>query len=140
MPSVRSISPYFLNLVSATEVCFRGSPAWASRPVEAAVREVREEVGLVIKIDDSHMTYRLTEPGYRETPPVLMCRVRVSDAHEHVTLTYLARSGSDLVRPGGRDRSDVWRWFERAELDDPSWGLKEGIAFYARAALDRLGG
>jgi 8-oxo-dGTP pyrophosphatase MutT (NUDIX family) len=109
-------------------------------PVEAAVREVAEEVGLKVTIDDSHMTYRYAAEGHRElVPPVFVCRTRMSATHEHVTLTYFARSETTEVVPSGDDRSDTWHWFSRAELEDPSYDLLPNVAVYAAAALDRCG-
>lgn len=106
-------------------------------PVEAARREVREEVGLDVRIDDSHMVYSGDPTGPRElVPPVFMCRVAQGPSHEHVTLTYFATCVEDAVRPSGSDRSDVWRWFTRAEF--PEFGVSPSIQHYAFTALDRL--
>ena len=108
-------------------------------PVQAAIREVREEVGLEVTIDDGHALYREISDGYRELPPpVFMFRGRMSDTHDHVTMTYFARADSDHVQPSGDDRSDVWRWVTREELDDPDLALSPSLRFYAATALDRL--
>jgi 8-oxo-dGTP pyrophosphatase MutT (NUDIX family) len=109
-------------------------------PLEAAVREVREEVGLSVVIDDSHMLYRQDHlDGYRElVPPVFMCRMKMNESHDHVTLTYFARASSDRVVPEGSDRSDLWRWVTVDELDDPELDLLPSVRFYAATALDRL--
>jgi len=108
-------------------------------PVEAAVREVQEEVGLAVSIDDSHMHYREDSPGYRElVPPLFMCRMGQGEGHEHVTMTYFARASTDVVRPSGSDRSDRWRWFTAAELSDPQHGIGKDIQVYATEALRRL--
>lgn len=108
-------------------------------PVEAAAREVAEEVGLAVQIDDSHMLYHEVSGTYRElVPPVFMCRMAQGPGHEHVTLTYFARSDTDDVRPSGADRSDEWRWFTESELSDPEFDLGPSIQTYARTALERL--
>lgn len=108
-------------------------------PVEAAVREVAEEVGLSIQIDDSHMLDRECSESYRAlVPPVFMCRMGQGPGHEHVTLTYFARSETNEVRPSGADRSDAWRWFAKSELSDPEFDLGTNIETYARTALERL--
>lgn len=110
-------------------------------PLEAARREAKEEVGLDIRIDDSHMTYRGDPAGPRElAPPVFMCRVGQGPGHEHVTLTYFATSESKEVQPGGSDRSERWKWFTRAELFDPAFELAPSIRHYAATALDLLAG
>jgi 8-oxo-dGTP pyrophosphatase MutT (NUDIX family) len=109
-------------------------------PAQAALREVREEVGLDVVLDDSHMLYRQVVDGYVELPPpVFMCRVRMSDSHDHVTMTYFARASTDEVRPSGSDRSETWRWVTRADLDDPELALDESLKVYASTALARLG-
>lgn len=108
-------------------------------PAQAAIREVREEVGLDVQLDDSHMLYREEKDGYTELPPpVFMFRGSASDTHDHVTMTYFARSSTDEVKPSGDDRSDVWRWVTAAELDDPELALEASIKFYAHTALRRL--
>lgn len=108
-------------------------------PVEAGVREVKEEVGLDIRIDDSHMAYRGDPDGPRElVPPVFMCRVNQGLEHEHVTLTYFATSATDNVQPSGADRSNRWRWFTRDDLADPEFGVALSIQHYAVTALERL--
>jgi 8-oxo-dGTP pyrophosphatase MutT (NUDIX family) len=108
-------------------------------PPQAAVREVREEVGLEVALDDSHMLYRETKSGYVELPPpVFMCRVAMSETHDHVTMTYFALATTDAVVPSADDRSDAWRWVTRVELADPALGLSDSIRFYAETALDRL--
>lgn len=109
-------------------------------PPQAALREVREEVGLNVRLDDSHMLYREISEGYTELPPpVFMCRMRMSESHDHVTMTYFASSDTQEVAPSGIDRSDVWRWLSLDELDDAALGLDESIKFYATTALHRLG-
>ena len=109
-------------------------------PVEAALREVHEEVGLVVEIDDSHMPYAERSVGYRELiPPVFMCRVDMGADHEHVTLSYFAGSTSQDVAPIGSDRSDGWLWCTGEDLDDEALGLSDSLRFCGRTALDRLG-
>jgi 8-oxo-dGTP pyrophosphatase MutT (NUDIX family) len=108
-------------------------------PAQAAVREVREEVGLEVVLDDSHMLYREETDGYTELPPpVFMCRGRATSTHEHVTMTYFARSSTKRVTPSGADRSDVWRWVSAQGLHDPELALLDSIKFYAQTALARL--
>ncbi len=108
-------------------------------PIEAALREVKEEVGLDVRIDDSHMTYRGDPSGPQELiPPVFMCRMSQGPAHEHVTLTYFATSETDEVRPGGFDRAERWKWFTRSELGEAEFELSPSVRHYASTALDRL--
>jgi 8-oxo-dGTP pyrophosphatase MutT (NUDIX family) len=108
-------------------------------PNEAAVREVREEVGLDVRLHDDLRPFRVDGVDYRELiPPKFMNRHRISPTHEHVTLVYFATAENGQVVPGGADRSDEWRWFTREELDLPEYDVPVPVRFYARRALDEL--
>lgn len=111
-------------------------------PNEAAVREVKEEVGLDVILVDTRQLYRETpEDGpYRELiPPVFMSRTAITatSGHEHIVLTYFAISESDDVRvQHDDDRSDDWEWVTREELR--TMDLRPNVRFYAERALDEL--
>ena len=106
-------------------------------PVQAALREVKEEVGLNIELIDSR-GYTQAEKDFRELiPPVSMNRHRVSDTHEHVTLVYFARSASDKVIP--EKPTDQWKWCAVEDIDKLD-GMKPNIAFSAKRALRELSG
>ncbi|MBS3146781.1 NUDIX domain-containing protein [Candidatus Woesearchaeota archaeon] len=108
-------------------------------PIEAAEREVLEEVGLKIEIHDSLLKYRGSREGYIELiPPRFMNRHRINENHEHISLVYFARSDSDNVKVSGDDISNVWKWFDHDELDDKEYGINDNVKFYARRALDEL--
>ncbi len=109
-------------------------------PAEAALREVREEVGLSVTLHDFGADFEGTEPDFKRLiPPRYLNRHRVDAAHEHVAFVYVAASPTDAVKPTyADDRSDEWRWFSRDELDDPSYAIRDNIKFYAKAALDSL--
>ncbi|MEK7566703.1 MAG: hypothetical protein AAB527_01025, partial [Patescibacteria group bacterium] len=65
---------------------------------------------------------------------------KISDTHWHVTMTYFATAKTDDIQePADTEVSDGCRWFTREELDDPSYGVKSHIGYYARQALDELG-
>lgn len=77
-------------------------------PNEAAVREVREEVGLEIRLHDDLRPLGAASDRYTElVPPKFLNRHGISRAHEHVTLVCFARAESDEVVPGGDERSDA---------------------------------
>ena len=111
-------------------------------PNQAALREVREEVGLAVELYDPLDTAAATFPvtaRYRELiPPVFMNRHNITDAHEHVTLTYFARAHTDKLVLSETEKSKGVRWFSREELSDPQYGVKERIQHYAQTALDVL--
>lgn len=106
-------------------------------PNEAAVREVKEEVGLDVTLDDSHRAPNKDFEEYSELiPPRFLNRHHISNTHEHVALIYFARSDSDKVIP---ERStDVWRWLARNDIEKNILGLSDHIACYASTALREL--
>jgi 8-oxo-dGTP pyrophosphatase MutT (NUDIX family) len=109
-------------------------------PTQAAVREVKEEVGLDVELWQGNKL-RNPLPGdppwnHKELiPPVGLNRHNVSPTHEHVDFTYFARATTNKVIPENPD--DEWRWFTRAELEMAD--LLPDIKFWATCALDTLG-
>jgi 8-oxo-dGTP pyrophosphatase MutT (NUDIX family) len=106
---------------------------------QAAIREVKEEVGLKVQLYHDDF-YPLTEnEKYKELiPPQFMNRHRINDSHEHVTLVYFARSSDDKLILSETEKSDGCRWFTKEELDDPQYQLSDHIKMYAQKALDKL--
>jgi 8-oxo-dGTP pyrophosphatase MutT (NUDIX family) len=110
-------------------------------PTQAAVREVKEEVGLDITLvgttthsgEDPHDTFQ-----YRDLlPPRYLSRHRVSPTHEHVTFVYFAKSESEQVTVTyDDDQSEEWKWFTKADLE--ATDLRPNIRFYALQALEEL--
>src|ERR1044072_4613478 len=108
-------------------------------PNEAAIREVKEEVGLDVALDDSHVQFHWEIEGYKELiPPHFLNRHRGSDSHEHVSMYFFARATTDQVVVGSEDRSDEWHWFSLEELDDPPYNLSKNVRFSAKKALETL--
>ena len=104
--------------------------------LEAAVREVKEEVGLDVVIDASDVRFKSVEENWQELiPPVAIGRHRVNETHEHVVFVYFATSESDAVTPEVAD--DVWKWVTKEELAEMD--LLPNVRYYAEAALERLG-
>lgn len=110
-------------------------------PNEAAIREVKEEVGLDIALADDPLPFRHQSDTYCELiPPKFLNKNKISDTHWHVTMTYFATAATDEVKESAdTEVSDGCRWFTREELDDPRYGVKSHIGYYARQALDELG-
>ena len=104
-------------------------------PVEAAVREVKEEVGL-----DVVLVGEALPPGDDSERELLVPRFvnrhRINEAHEHISFAYFATSATREVTQGETEVSDHIKWFTRAELDDPAYGIIERVKKYAKAALD----
>lgn len=107
-------------------------------PNLAAVREVKEEVGLDIQLyhDGSELTKL---DGYTELiPPQFMNRHRINDTHEHVSLIYFARAKTNKLVLCEKEKSDECRWFTMEDLEDKKYDLSDKIKMYARSALGKL--
>ncbi|MEK7106353.1 MAG: NUDIX domain-containing protein [Patescibacteria group bacterium] len=110
-------------------------------PVEAALREVKEEVGLDVKIiGDTHGPLHGAEEnrGYKYLiPPRYMGRHPVNDTHEHVAFVYFATSDSDVLSEPLSDHEKAeTRWVSLEELE--KMDLIPNIKFYAGEALKEL--
>ena len=115
-------------------------------PNEAAIREVKEEVGLSIKLFyDSEIPIGRVNDSYRELiPPQHLSIHRISDKdkpnHRHTTHVYYATSETDELNLSEEERSEDCRWFTREELDTLKvhTSNEERVKEYARQALDKL--
>jgi 8-oxo-dGTP pyrophosphatase MutT (NUDIX family) len=106
-------------------------------PNEAAYREVKEEVGLDIELIPEKPIIQLGDDNEKELlPPRFMKRhfISTSSDHEHIVLTYFARTNSDNVTP--EKPTDVWKWVTREELK--VMDLRPDIRHYAEKALEEL--
>lgn len=109
-------------------------------PNEAALREVREEVGLKITLAGAPLPEWTGLQEEKELiPPRFLNRHRINSTHEHVSLVYFAKADTYEVVPGAEDKSDEWRWLTREELEENKYIIKENILFYAKEALKELG-
>lgn len=106
-------------------------------PNQAAIREVKEEVGLDIELIG--YVPQFEEEDYIELiPPRFLNRHRINPTHEHVTFTYFAISKTDKINPSETEISEEHKWFTREEIKDNSYDIKNSIGFYALKALDEL--
>jgi 8-oxo-dGTP pyrophosphatase MutT (NUDIX family) len=108
-------------------------------PNEAAVREVKEEVGLDIQLYSSRDLSFLNTEGYRELiVPQFLNRHRINEHHEHVTSTYFARAFSDELILLDTELTEACKWFSLAELSNENYEIKEHVKYYAKKALEVL--
>jgi len=101
-------------------------------PEEAAIREVKEEVGLDVRLIDTRICKDREEDKKELIPPLGMSRHHISETHEHITLFYAAMSESDVVVP--EKNSDEWVWCHEGEIDAVQ-GISHHISVYAKEAL-----
>ncbi|MDO8620430.1 MAG: NUDIX domain-containing protein [bacterium] len=105
-------------------------------PVEASLREVKEEVGLAVELVGGS---RIGSGQGDLLPPVAINRHHITPTHEHVSFIYFATSQSSIINPEHEeDRSDECRWCTKEEL--LTMDLLPNTRKYALAALERLGG
>ncbi len=105
-------------------------------PVQAGVRECKEEVGLDVVIVGNNLQFDDIE-NKELIPPLFMNRHWINKTHEHVTFVYVATSKTDDVREGSaHEHSSSIKWFTATELDDPSYALMGNIVHYAKKALE----
>jgi 8-oxo-dGTP pyrophosphatase MutT (NUDIX family) len=107
-------------------------------PNQAAIREVKEEVGLDIELLDTR-TYRAEDQDYKELiPPAFMNRHRINESHEHVTLTYFGQSKNDKVTNDSDEVAQGLRWFSVDDLTKIDKNTPPRITVYAKAALQAV--
>ncbi len=110
-------------------------------PVEAAIREVREEVGLEIKIigkADGPMSGSIDNRGYRYLiTPRYLGRHPVGENHEHIVFVYFATTDNDKINKSKNDHEkSETKWVTLEELS--KMDLAPNVKFYATEALKEL--
>lgn len=109
-------------------------------PVQAVIREAKEEVGLDIKVSGEISRENENEIyKYREIfVPKHLGRHSVTDTHEHVVFVYYATSDTDKIEDSKSDHErSPSRWVSKEELS--TMDLLPNIRFYAEEALKELG-
>ena len=81
-------------------------------PVESAVREVKEEVGLDIKIPSPNFNSSIKD--HKElSAPRFFNRHRINKNHEHITFVYFARSNTDKLKLSEIEITEKCKWFTK---------------------------
>ena len=107
-------------------------------PINAAIREVKEEVGLDIEIIDKETPTFDLDIEYKELiAPRFLNRHRINENHEHVTLVYFAKSNSDKLILSEKEVTEGCKWFTKEELDNDS-SIPIHVKYYAKKALEEL--
>ncbi len=110
-------------------------------PEQAAVREVKEEVGLDIKLFGHTKGEANGGPenrGHRDLiPPKYLGIHPVSDTHQHIVLVYFAVSETDkILEPLNEKEKAETCWVSNDELE--KMDLVPNVLFYAKEALKEL--
>lgn len=109
-------------------------------PNVAAIREVKEEVGLDAELVGKLKKFENKEHSYKELlPPRYMHIHDIDSVHRHISLVYFAKSNSDKVVDEGVEKSRGYKWFTKQDLEKNKEGLSELVKFYASEALEELG-
>jgi len=104
-------------------------------PNQAALREVKEEVGLDVLLLDTRQ-YKENRKGFNELiTPVCLNRHAISDTHEHINMGYFAKSFSDKVIP--ENPSDQWKWCDKSDIETLT-DIQPSVVFYAKLALQTI--
>ena len=103
-------------------------------PNEAAVREVKEEVGLDVILYKKPDTVLVEDDRYKELiPPTFLNIHKINDHHNHISCIYFAKSNTIDVIPENPD--DKWTWLTLEEVEKNEIGMDPNMQRYAKAAL-----
>ena len=107
-------------------------------PNQAAVREVKEEVGLDIKLDDRLREFREKDHTIELIPPYYLNRNPITKKHEHVTFVYFAMSLTDQISETvEEEKSEECKWFSKKTLGERK-DIVPNVKLYALKALEKL--
>lgn len=109
-------------------------------PNEAAVREVKEEVGLIVELykEEGKQPVFNDSKNISLIPPQYMHKHWVTETHEHIVFIYFARSKTDQLQLSETEVSEECRWFTKEELIENSYGISDRVTFWALKALEKL--
>lgn len=84
---------------------------------------------------DDLRKFKIESDEYEELiPPKFLYIHRINPTHQHVTLTYFAKSTTDIVKP--EKVTDQWKWVTAEELE--TMGVRPSVKQYALQALKEL--
>lgn len=107
-------------------------------PVEAAHREVKEEVGLDIEIVGNAPSFNEDDYKYIIAPKYVG-RHKVNDNHEHVVFVYFAKSSTDTISDSvlEHEKGSEIKWATEEDLH--TMNLRPNVLHLATEALKELG-
>lgn len=104
-------------------------------PIQAAVREVKEETGLDVEIDDS---LQISFEKGDMAPPFGINRHRINSQHEHIGLFYCGKVTSTKVIQNNEISDDI-KWLTKKDILE-SDDIEKNVKTYALKALEMIGG
>jgi len=106
-------------------------------PNQAAIREVKEEVGLDVVLANDLLPHSTQTGDYLELiPPKYLNRHRINSTHEHIGMTFFARAATDKFSNQEGEESPDMGWFNVQELD--TLELSDYVRRCAKQALKEL--
>jgi len=108
-------------------------------PVQAVLREAKEETGLEIELvgEQPQQFETIYNTRVLMTPRFMNRHFFDADhTHEHVDLVYFARAKAG--EPVAEEDAAPVRWMSKEELTDPALDILPDVQFYALAALKEL--
>lgn len=108
-------------------------------PNEAAVREVKEEVGLDVEIYKENNKQPFDNDNVKSLiPPQYLFRHDVTKEHEHIWFVYFAKAKTNILKLSDEEVTDECRWFTKEELVKNEYWIRENVKYYALDALENL--
>ena len=109
-------------------------------PNQAALKEVREEVGLEVNLfqEEGKQPKFNTTSNKSLIPPQFLNQHRINENHEHISLVYFATSNTDQLILSETEVSAGCKWFSKEDLLKNEEGIRDDIIFYALKALEKV--
>ena len=105
-------------------------------PEEAALREVKEETGLDVRLIDGEER-RSFEDVRELNRPFKLLLEDINEYHQHMDFIYIAESETTDLTPGDGETEEM-RWLTAEELEDPE--IPEDVRVLALEALEIVSG
>lgn len=108
-------------------------------PEQAALREVKEEVGLEVELWRDYVDGNFPKGLDRveSLPPYRMDIHDVDKDHRHISCIYYAKAITTDIVESEDEKSGGTKWWTKEEVEN-STDLKPAIKWYALDALDKL--
>lgn len=106
----------------------------------AAIREVKEEVGIKVELWKDYCLekdFPSSPTEYNVLPPFRMFMHQVNENHWHIAHVYYAKAITTDIVEQDDEKSDEIKWWSKEEVEN-SPELVANVRWYALDALDKL--